>query len=99
MRVRITRTASEELEQISDYIGLDNPTRADSFTMELLDRCRSLAQHPERYPVATQWRGRQFRRCPHGNYLIFYSIVDDMLEINHVVHSARDYTRLLFPDA
>jgi hypothetical protein len=37
-------------------------------------------------------------RCPHGRYLIFYSIVDGALEINHIVHGARDYIRLLFPE-
>jgi addiction module RelE/StbE family toxin len=99
MRVRITRAASEDLLRIGDYIELDNPLRAESFILELLDHCRSLAQHAERYPIATHWRGRDFRRCPHGSYLIIYSIVDGVVEINHIAHSARHYMRLLFPDA
>lgn len=98
MRLRVTQAAREELEAIGNFIAEDNPLRADSFVTELLERCASLALHASRYPVATQWRGRELRRCPFGRYLIFYSVVDDVLEINHIVHSARDYMRLLFPD-
>jgi toxin ParE1/3/4 len=98
MRVRITATASDELEAIGSFIAADNPLRAETFSNELLERCASLATHPSRYPVSTMWRGRQLRRCPFGNYLIFYSVLGDVLEINHIVHSARDYARLLFPD-
>ncbi|HEX4298810.1 MAG TPA: type II toxin-antitoxin system RelE/ParE family toxin [Devosia sp.] len=98
MEVRITATAEAELEAISSFIGEDNPARAESFGRELLDRCFGLSAHPRRYPVATVWAGREFRRCRHGNYLIFYSIVNGDLVINHIVHSARDYVRLLFPE-
>jgi len=98
MRVRITHEARSDLEQISDLIAEDSPTRADSFVLELLDRCQSLTRQSSRYPVVTRWRERDLRRCPFGNYLIFYSIVGDGLEVNHIVHSAQDYSRILFPD-
>ncbi len=98
MQVRITRSARDDLEAIGGFIAEDNPLRADSFVTELLERCGSLAIRPERYPVATHWRGRELRRCPFGKYLILYSIRDEELEINHIVHSARDYMRLLFPE-
>ncbi len=48
--------------------------------------------------MVTGWQGRDIRRRPYGNYLIFYSIVGEVLETNHIVHGARDYVRLLFPD-
>jgi plasmid stabilization system protein ParE len=99
MELVITEPAEAELEEIGDYISEDNPARADSFTLELLERCSGLAENPTRYAVFTRWRGRELRKCPHGRYLIFYSIVGDAVEINHIVHSARDYARTLFPDA
>jgi plasmid stabilization system protein ParE len=36
------------------------------------------------------------RRRPFGNYLIFYRV--GAIEVVHVLHGARDYERLLFPE-
>lgn len=45
--------------------------------------------------VATPWyRARR----PFGNFLIFYRIVADRIEVVHVLHGARDYEPLLFPE-
>ena len=37
------------------------------------------------------------RRRPAGDYLIFYRIEDDQIEVLHVLHGARDYEAILFP--
>jgi toxin ParE1/3/4 len=34
----------------------------------------------------------------HGNYLIFYRIDPDHVVVVHVLHGARDYEAILFPD-
>jgi plasmid stabilization system protein ParE len=39
------------------------------------------------------------RRVPYGDYLIFYRATADVVEILHVLHGARDYEPILFPDA
>ena len=39
------------------------------------------------------------RRCVHGNYLIFYRVREDAVDIVHVLHGAMDYESMLFPDA
>lgn len=91
MRVTITDLAKADLSEIGDFILEDNPLRAESFVYELLDRCRGLAEYPQRYPA-------RLRRCAFGRYLIFYSVPEDEVEINHVVHSARDYMRVLFSE-
>jgi toxin ParE1/3/4 len=98
MRVRITAAAEADIEEIGNFIAMDNPLRAESFARELVDRCLGLAEHSERYPVFTTVLGREIRRCPFGRYLIFYSIIDNRVEVDRVFHSARDYVRLLFPD-
>ncbi len=98
MRVILTDAAEADLEQIGDFIAVDNPLRADSFVSELVERCLGLAHHPLRHPVFLNHAGREIRRFPHGGYLIFYSIEEDAVEIHHVVHSARDYVQLLFPE-
>jgi toxin ParE1/3/4 len=35
---------------------------------------------------------------PNNDYLIFYRILNDTVEILHVLHGARDYEPILFPN-
>jgi toxin ParE1/3/4 len=62
MRVQISDRAEAELEEIGSFIAEDNPVRADSFILELLDRCSGLADHPLRYPVVVTVDGLDLRR-------------------------------------
>ena len=70
MKVRITRQAEADLEAIAEWIGRDNPGRALSFIDELLARCHSLAEHPDRFPIYRTLRGRTVRKLSHQNYVI-----------------------------
>lgn len=72
----------------------DNPERAISFVDELTDRFRAIAEHPKAYPTRADLRPG-LRSCVHGNYLIFYRIEDDAIEIARVIHGARDIANLL----
>jgi toxin ParE1/3/4 len=38
------------------------------------------------------------RRRPYGDYLIFYRIGTDVIEVVHVLHGAQDYQAILFPE-
>ena len=38
MHVTISEAAENELEEIGNFIARDNPQRADSFVLELLER-------------------------------------------------------------
>jgi toxin ParE1/3/4 len=38
------------------------------------------------------------RRAIHGNYLIFYRVDPGEVVIIHVLHGARDYEPILFPE-
>jgi plasmid stabilization system protein ParE len=37
------------------------------------------------------------RRKVYGNYLIFYDIGPDAVEILRILHGARDYAQIVFP--
>ena len=43
-------------------------------------------------------RADAIRRRVYGNYLIFYRTMSDAVEVLHVLHGARDYENLIFPD-
>lgn len=98
MRVVFTDTAEADLEAIGDHVALSNPMRAVSFVRELRQACLGLSAMSRRYPLLPRHRSAGIRRRVHGNYLIFYRIVAEAVEIVHVLHGAMDYERLLFPE-
>lgn len=38
------------------------------------------------------------RRRPFGRFLIFYRVGQDAIEVIYILHGARDYESLLFPE-
>ena len=91
MRVVITAAAKADLLAIRRYIEADNPNRAVSFVEELLDRCLALADTPRAYPLVPRYERFGIRRCVHGNYLIFYRLQPEQIEVIHVLQGARDH--------
>lgn len=98
MRVVISAEAETDLEQIADYISEQRIDSALNFVRELRGKCASLADAPRAYPLVPRYEGLGIRRRPFGNYLIFYRIGPEAIEVVHVLHGARDYEPLLFPD-
>lgn len=97
-RLVFTDQAEADLEAISDYIALDSPFRAVTFIQELRRDCVELRTMPERYPLFERHRSRGIRRRVHGNYLIFYRVGAETVEILHILHGAIDLGADLFLD-
>jgi toxin ParE1/3/4 len=91
MRVVITPRAQSDLESIGDYIAAQNPDRASSFVGELRMRCLTLADNPERFPLAERLAAKGVRKLSHGNYLIFYRVYADRITVARVLHGSTDY--------
>jgi toxin ParE1/3/4 len=98
MKVLITDEAWADMLGIARNIMQDNPARAGSFVDELYERCQTLADAPRAYPLLPNYESEGIRRRVHGNYLIFFRVKDDSVDVLHVLHGARDYGRLLFGD-
>jgi toxin ParE1/3/4 len=98
MIVVITEAAEADLEAIGDWIAADNPSRALTFVLELRDRCEALAHAPRAYPLVPRYEHFGVRRRSYRDYLIFYRITADRIEVLHVLHGARDYELILFPE-
>jgi plasmid stabilization system protein ParE len=98
VNVHITEEARADLERIGDYIAIDNPVRADTFVWELTNRCLALADMPRAFPLVPRYEHTGVRRRPHGDYLIFYHIGADTVDILHVLNGAQNYEAILFPD-
>ena len=98
MKVVITEAAYADLLHIGREIKKDNPARAKTFVAELYDRCQKLGAMPRAYPLLPNWEDRGVRRRVHGNYLIFYHVGEEAVDVLHILHGAMDYERVLFPD-
>jgi toxin ParE1/3/4 len=98
MRVIFTDAAELEIEAIGDYVALESPARALELVRELREKCLGLSDMPKRFPVLARYRTSGIRRRVHGNYLIFYRVEDDAVQIIHILHGAMDYERFLFSE-
>ena len=98
MKVVIADAAYADLLHIGRTIKTDNPARAESFVAELHNRCQRLGGMPRAFPLLPDWEDRGVRRRPYGDYLIFYRVHADLVEVLHILHGARDYVAILFPD-
>ena len=98
MKVVYTGEAEADLVEIGIWIAHDSPRRAHTFVDELRDACEALGDFPRMYRLVPRHELSGIRRKPYGNYLIFYRLATDTVEIIHIVHGARDYDALLFPE-
>jgi plasmid stabilization system protein ParE len=97
VKVVFSNNAERDLEDIGDWIAQDNADRAVSFVVELREACRAVGSRPRAYPFVDRARDPALRRKVHGNYLIFYDVGANAVEILHVLHGARDYAQIIFP--
>jgi toxin ParE1/3/4 len=90
--------AETELEWIGDAIAQHNPARAITFVRELRRKCETLALAPRRFALIPRYEHTNIRRVVHGNYLIFYRVNAEVVEVVHILHGAMNFGAILFPD-
>jgi len=95
--VVVTAEAEADLEDIASYVAEQSPRSALMLIRGLREKCESLADAPRGYPLVPRYEHMGIRRRPFGSYLIFYRVADEAIEVIHVLHGARDYEPLLFP--
>lgn len=94
-KLRFSEKAEADLESIGDYLVERNATVAVRFIREIRTRCSHLIQFPYSHPILKGYEVPGFRRLVHQQYLIFYVVRDDAVEIVRVIHGAREYSELL----
>jgi plasmid stabilization system protein ParE len=53
---------------------------------------------PCRFALIPRYEHTNIRRVVHGNYLIFYRVNAEVVEVVHVLHGAMNFGAILFPD-
>ncbi|HEX4551754.1 type II toxin-antitoxin system RelE/ParE family toxin [Pseudomonas sp.] len=95
-RLLFSALSRDDLLQIARFIARDNPGRARSFVGELRARCDDLIAQPNQ-GVSRDDCAKGLKMITHARYLVFYSVVEGDVQIERVLHSARDLARLFEP--
>lgn len=96
MKVVLAQAAIADLIAVGRYIKQDSPARAETFVQELEQKCSELAFMARAFPLVPHRKNRNIRRRVHGDYLIFYRVRRDRIEVLHILHGAQDYQAWLF---
>ena len=89
MRLRWTRLAERDLDEIAAYIGQDNPAAAARVILELIDQVETLL--PAHPAIGRAGRDVGTRELVIGElpYIIPYRVRGQDLEILRVLHTSR----------
>lgn len=93
MKLIVAPEAQEELREIESYIGKDNPKAAVEFVGRLTERYQALTDFPGMGRKRDDVRSG-YRSIAEGDYLIFYRVSDDVVEVMHVLHGRRNLQRI-----
>lgn len=98
MKLIVTQDAIQDLRDIEEYIGQDNPAAAVGFIDRLARQFQQLTQFPNIGHKCDEIKPG-YRRIAEGDYIIFFQRIDDeRLAILRVAHGKRDLSELNFPD-
>ena len=84
-RVIWTEPALLELDEIADYISLDDPKAAKKLVRKAFDRIEYLAHHPKSGKLVEEFENSVYREVVLPPCKIFYRIEDKIIYIIHII--------------
>jgi toxin ParE1/3/4 len=84
-----TEPALQDLEQIADYIALDDPAAAKRLVRKVFTKAELLQDFPEMCPVPHDLPDSRYRHLVVRPLRIFYRIHEDSVFIVYVMRSER----------
>lgn len=81
--------ATDDLEEIVEYIAFDDPDAASRVAARILRHVRQLAAHPKSGSVPPELPNSEYRQIVEPPCRIFYKVKDDTVFIVHVMRSER----------
>ena len=88
MAIKWTKTAFASVDEIAGFIAKDNPTRANSFVLELQAAVTKLQAHPGMGRAGRVPGTREL--VLHKNCIALYRLRGDDVEILSLHHAARN---------
>jgi len=95
--LRYLAIAQNDLAAIVDWIMKDSPSRALSFVSSLDKRIGALAGQPQmgRVPRNEKLRKIGYHLLIIEDYLVFYMVRGQVVEVHRVLHGSRHYEEIL----
>ena len=96
-KLRIFPSAQRDLQEIVEYLNTLSKDAAENYYDLIVSEIASLSTMPLRCPqprdLALAAKG--YRYLTVRNYLVFYIVSGDTVQIHRILYAKRDYTRLL----
>ncbi|GGA10975.1 type II toxin-antitoxin system RelE/ParE family toxin [Dyella caseinilytica] len=93
-----TEPALSELDEIADYIALDNPQAARDLVHRVFQHVEQLAEHPESGSRPSELKKSRYRQIVEPPCRIFYRFDGKALIILYVMRSERSLRRSRLAD-
>lgn len=98
-RLRFLGTFEKDLNETIDYIqyNLNNPTAAINFVNDVEKAIYGRLECPlvfEPY-LSRKERKHKYYRIYVNNYIIFYVVIGDVMEVRRLIHKSREYIALI----
>lgn len=93
-----TEPALADLDEIAEYIALDNPQAASRFVEKVLGRIERLQAHPMSGKRPTELTRTQYREIVVPPCRVFYRVAKDDVYILYVTRSERLLRRYLLQE-
>jgi plasmid stabilization system protein ParE len=84
-RIIWTEPALQELDEIADYISLDNPSAAKILVRNAFKRVDYLVKHPESGKVTEDFEGSVYREIVLPPCRIFYRAEGEYVYLIHII--------------
>jgi addiction module RelE/StbE family toxin len=97
LKIRYLPIAQQDLIEIFDYIKEDNPSAATSFINKIDKSISKLELFPQLgvVPKDDRLEFLGYRMLVIDNYLVFYVLFENFVEIRRIIHGSRKYSFLL----
>jgi toxin ParE1/3/4 len=92
-RVIWTEPALEDLDEIADYISLDDPAAAKRLVRRVFERVDQLVSFPEMGSCPMELRGTEYRHLVIPPLRVFYRVAGDLVFIVYVMRTERLFRR------
>jgi len=95
--LKIFPSAEQDLKDITDYLNELSPQAALKIYDEIVDSIASLEQMPMRCPLAknTVLRAKEYRLLVVQNYVVFFIVSGNTVQIRRILYGRRRYEFLL----
>jgi len=95
--IRLLQAAQEDFKEIITYIALDNPSAAEAIADKIEKSLSNLSTYPliGKIPNEEELATMGYRFLVVQNYLISYTIEDQIIWVHRIIHGAREFLSLL----